>query len=91
MANLFLSHGGSDSELHSLSTQLAKFPLAGCYHASLVLQILHGFCGAYQANQPFAVIPFSIEPKGATVWRKLQNKLSSETMVTQSLGATTKT
>ena len=67
MANLFLSHGGSDSELHSLSTQLAKFPLAGCYHASLVLQILHGFCGAYQANQPFAVIPFSIEPKGATV------------------------
>ena len=30
MAGLFLSHGDSDSELQTLSTQLAKFLLAGC-------------------------------------------------------------
>ena len=34
MADLFLSHGDSDLELHNLSTQLAKFPLVGHYHAN---------------------------------------------------------
>lgn len=43
MANLFLSPGDSDSELHSLSTVLAEFPLAGHYHANPVLQIPTAF------------------------------------------------
>ena len=34
MADLFLSCGDSDSELHNLSTQLARFPQVGCYHAT---------------------------------------------------------
>lgn len=32
MVGLFLSCGDSDSALWNLSTQLAKFPMAGCYH-----------------------------------------------------------
>jgi hypothetical protein len=39
MADLSLSHEASDSELHNLSTQLTKFPLAGCYHANSVVHI----------------------------------------------------
>jgi hypothetical protein len=34
MANLFLSREDSDSELHNLSTQLVRFPLACHYHFS---------------------------------------------------------
>jgi hypothetical protein len=45
MANMFLSHGDSDSELQNLSTQLTRFPLVGRYHASPMLQIPHDFCG----------------------------------------------
>ena len=44
------------------------------------------FCGAYQANPHFATIPFSLE----SMWRKSPHKLKSETMVTQSLGTTTR-
>ena len=40
----------TDSELHSLSTQLTRFPLAGCYHANLMLQIPHCLCGAPLGN-----------------------------------------
>ena len=65
IANLFLSHGDSDSELHNLSTQLAKFPLAGCYHANPMLQIPHGLCGAHQTNPRFASIPISLESSQA--------------------------
>jgi hypothetical protein len=39
MADLLLSCGDSDSELHNLSTQLARFPLSSCYHANHMLQI----------------------------------------------------
>ena len=67
MANLFLSHGDSDSELHNLSTQLARFPLVGCYHTNPVIQIPHGLCGAYLANSHLAAITFSLEPSLATV------------------------
>jgi hypothetical protein len=66
MANLILSHGSSDLELHNLSMQLAKFPIAGRYHVSPVLQILHSLCGAHLANTCFATIPFSLEPRQAT-------------------------
>ena len=41
MANLFLSRGDSDSKLHNRYTQLARFPLAGCYHVNPMLQTLH--------------------------------------------------
>ena len=61
MANLFLSHGDSDSELHNLFTQTARFPLEGHYNASPVLQILHSLCGAHLANPCFAAVPFSLE------------------------------
>jgi hypothetical protein len=47
MVNLLLSCGDSDSELQNLSTQLARFPLVGCYHASPMLQSPHSFCGAH--------------------------------------------
>ena len=67
MADLFLSHGDSDSELHSLSIQLTKFQLAGRYHASPMFQILRGLCGAHQANSSFATVPFSLEPRRATL------------------------
>ena len=43
-ANLFLSHGDSDSELHNLFTQLTRFELMGCYHINPMLQIPQGFC-----------------------------------------------
>jgi hypothetical protein len=88
MANLFLSRRDSDSELHNLFTQLPRFPLASRYHTSPVLHIPHGLYGAPLANPRFA-IPFSLEPKQATAWRKTQHKLSSDPMVTQSLGAIT--
>ena len=59
MANLFLSHGDSDSELHNLSTQLARFPLVGHYHTNPMLQNPHGLCGAHLAKPCFATIPYS--------------------------------
>ena len=62
MADLFLSHGDSDSELHNLSTQLARFPLLGYYHASTILQFPHNLCGAHLANPRFAAVPVSLEP-----------------------------
>ena len=77
-AGLFLSHGDSDSELQNLSTQLARFPLAVCYHANLVLQTPHGLCGVPPANPHFAAITFSPEPGWTSTWRKTQHKLSSE-------------
>ena len=91
MADLFLSHGDSDSELHNLSTQLTKFPLVGGYHANPMLQSPHGLCGTHQANTCFATIPFALEPSIIVARRKTPHKRSSETMVTQSLGTTTKT
>ena len=46
MAGLFSYHGDSlDSELLNLSTQLAKFPLLGCYHTSPTLKISHYLLG----------------------------------------------
>ena len=63
MADLFLSHGDSDSVLQDLSTQLTQFLQAGCYDANPVLQISHGLCGAHQANPRFAAVPFSLEPR----------------------------
>ena len=41
-------------------------------------------------SQTLLPVPFSLEHRQAAVWRKMQHKLSSETMVTQLLGATTK-
>jgi hypothetical protein len=35
-----------------------------------------------------ATLSFSLEPRPAMAWRKVQHKLSSETTVTQSLGGT---
>jgi hypothetical protein len=61
MADLFLSHGDSDSELNNLSSLLARFPLADCYHVNPMLQIPHGLCGVPQANPCFAAVPFSLE------------------------------
>jgi hypothetical protein len=86
----FLSHGDSDSELHSLSTQLTRFPLVGHYHTIPMLQIPHSLCGVPHASPCFAALPFSLEPGQASTWRKTQHKLSSETMVTHSLGTTAK-
>jgi hypothetical protein len=88
MANLFLSSGNSDSELHNFSTKLDRFPLAGHYHANPMLQVPHSLCGAHLANPCFAAISFS---QTQTSHTQMQHKLSSETVVTQSLGATTKT
>jgi hypothetical protein len=46
MADLFLSrHESLAWSAQNVSTQLAKFPLAGCYHTSPMLQILHCRCG----------------------------------------------
>ena len=59
MADLFLSCGDSDSELQNLSTQLTRFPLVGHCHDNPMLQILHGL--------RFADVPFSLEPRQATV------------------------
>jgi hypothetical protein len=56
-----------------------------------VLQIPYGLCGTHQVNSCFTTLSFSPEPRRATRWRKTQHKLSSETMVTKSLGTTTKT
>jgi hypothetical protein len=84
MANLFLSLGDSLAmSSWNVSTQLAKFSLAGCYHTNSLLQIPHGLLWCTWANPRFATIPFSFEPR-------TQHKLSSETMITQSLGATSK-
>jgi hypothetical protein len=38
-----------------------------------------------------AFVPFSLEPRWATTWKKTQHKWRWETMVIQSLGTTTKT
>lgn len=54
--DLFLS---PKTELQNLSTQLARFPLAGRYHTSPMLQILHCLCCAHQTNPCFHAIPFS--------------------------------
>ena len=39
-----------------------KLPLAGCYHASPMLQNPHSLCGAHLANPCFSAIPFSLKP-----------------------------
>jgi hypothetical protein len=81
-----LSHEDSRAQSSwNVSTQLAKFPLVGCYYANP-----HGLCGTPQVNLCFAAIPFSLEPGWATSWKKMQHKLSLEKMVTQSLGISTK-
>jgi hypothetical protein len=41
----------------NVSTQLAKFPLAGRYHTSTMLQIPHSLCGKHLANPHFATMP----------------------------------
>ena len=41
MADLFLSLGDSDSELHNLFTQLTGLPLVDHYHSNPMLQIPH--------------------------------------------------
>ena len=79
----------TDLELHSLSTHLTRFPLAGCYHDNNVLQIPHSLCGAPQANPHFAAIPFSLESRQAAALRKTPHKLSSQMTVTQSLAIVT--
>jgi hypothetical protein len=56
-----------------------------------MLQSSHSLCGTRQANPRFAAIPFSLELNQVTARRKTPHKLSSETMVTQFLGAITKT
>ena len=61
LADLFLSHGGSDSELHNLSTQLARFPLAGHYHTNPMLPIPTAFVVLIRQTR-FAAAPFSLEP-----------------------------
>jgi hypothetical protein len=75
----------------NLFIQLARFPLAGHYHDSPMLQTLHGLCGAHQANPCFVEVPFSLEPSRIITRRKIPHKLSSETMIIQSLGTKTKT
>ena len=45
------------------------------------------FCGAHLAIPSFAAVSFSLEPSWIAMWRKTPHKLSSEAMVTQSLGA----
>ena len=42
--------------------RLYRFPLE-CYHANPMLHILHGLCGAHQANSFFAAIPFPLESR----------------------------
>ena len=56
MADLFLSYGDSDSELHNLSTQLARFPLSSHYHTNPMLQIPQSLCGVPQAKPCLAAI-----------------------------------
>ena len=87
---LFDGHSLAQSS-QTVSTQVSKFPLVGCYHTSTMLQIPHSVCGAHLANPCFAPIPISLEPSQTSAWRKMPHKLSSETIVTQSLGTTTKT
>ena len=60
MANLFLSHGDSDSELQNLSTQLARFPLSTHNQAILVRQVPHCLCGPHLANPYFTAVSFSL-------------------------------
>ena len=61
LANLLLSCGDSEAELQNLSTQLSRFPFAGRYQASPILQSPSGLCGTHQANSCFAAVPFSLE------------------------------
>lgn len=74
----------------TLSTQLAKFPQAGCYHVSPMLQNSHGLLECTLANPHFATIPFSLEPSEAATWRKTPHRFSSESMVTQLVGTKTR-
>jgi hypothetical protein len=48
----------------------------------------YGLYGTHLANPRFPAIPFSLESSRTAPRRKTPRKLSSETMVTQSLGAT---
>ena len=45
----------------------------------------------WQTHTFSAAVPLSLEPSWMAVWRKMSHRLSSETMVTQSLGTRTKT
>ena len=80
MADLFLSHGDSYSDLDNLSTLLTRFPLVSHYQTMPLPQILHYLCEVPQTNQHFAIVPFSLEPRQATMGRKTQHKLSSLTI-----------
>ena len=64
LAGLFLSCGDPlVQSSRNISTQLTRFPLVGRYHASPMLQVSHGLCGAPQANPCLATIRFSLEPR----------------------------
>ena len=75
------------TQIQNLSTQLTRFPVACHYHDSSMLQYPHGLCG-HQANPHVATVPFSLETSRVSMKRKTPHKLSSETLVTQSLDAT---
>jgi hypothetical protein len=55
-----------------------------------MLQSPRSLCGANQANPRFAAVPFSLELSRIAERRKRTHKFSLETMVNQSLDATTK-
>ena len=81
----------SDSGDSLTHGQFAKFPLVGRYHASPMLQSSMAFCVGFLANPHFDAIPFSLEPISAAAGRKTPYKVSSESIVTQSLGTSTRT
>ena len=90
MADLILSHEDSDSELPNISTQLTRFSLVDHYHVHPVLQIPHSLCVVHLAISCFARVPLSLACSRTAAWRKTPHRLSSETMITQSLGTATK-
>lgn len=65
-------------------------PSGGSLPCQPELQNPQGLCDAHQANPCFAAAPFSLELSQVSAKSKTPHKLSSETMVTQSLGATSR-
>jgi hypothetical protein len=75
--------------LNQNSTISPPSSLGSHWQVITMLQSPLAFCGAHQANPRFAAVPFSLELSQIIARRKTPHKLSSETMVTQPLGATT--
>jgi hypothetical protein len=90
MPSLFSSCEDSDSELWNLSTQGTKFPQAGSYHTNRTRQNSQSLLGCTSCKPMLCCHTFLSGTQLSCCAKETPHKLSSGSMVTQSLRTTTR-